>query len=108
VTPAGSIWSIRPTSTTATTGHFATGLRSGPRALHTAERRFRWKNGARLAELVSANYFDLLKVKPVLGRCFLAGERREQEGGAPVAVISYGMWRTRFGGDPKVLGKVIR
>jgi predicted permease len=60
------------------------------------------------AELVSPNYFDLLKVKPVLGRAFLAEERGEREGGAPVAVISYGMWRTRFGGDPKVLGKTIR
>jgi predicted permease len=60
------------------------------------------------AELVSANYFDLLKVKPVLGRTFLPAEGREQEGGAPVAVISYGMWRTRFGGDAKVLGKIIR
>jgi len=60
------------------------------------------------AELVSPNYFDLLKVKPVLGRVFLPEERSEQEGGAPVAVISYGMWHTRFGGDPKVLGKTIR
>jgi len=60
------------------------------------------------AELVSANYFDLLKVKPVLGRTFRPEEGRDQEGGAPVAVIGYGMWRTRFGGDPKVLGKVIR
>ena len=60
------------------------------------------------AELVSANYFDLLKVKPVLGRVFLAEERGEREGGAPVAVISYAMWQNRFGGDPKVLGKIIR
>jgi len=60
------------------------------------------------AELVSPNYFDLLKVKPVLGRAFLAEERGEQEGGAPVAVISYAMWQNRFSGDPKVLGKIIR
>jgi predicted permease len=60
------------------------------------------------AELVSANYFDLLKVKPALGRTFRPDEGRDQEGGAPVAVISYGMWRTRFGGDSKVLGKTIR
>ncbi len=60
------------------------------------------------AELVSANYFDLLKVKPVLGRTFLREEGRDQEGVAPVAVISYGMWQARFGGDPKVLGKIIR
>ena len=59
------------------------------------------------AELVSPNYFDLLKVKPVLGRGFLPEEVR-QEGGAPVAVISYGMWQSRFGGSPNVLGKTIR
>jgi predicted permease len=59
------------------------------------------------AELVSPNYFDLLKVKPVLGRGFLPEEARA-EGGAPVALVSYGMWRTRFSGDPKVLGKTIR
>ena len=60
------------------------------------------------AELVSANYFDLLKVKPLLGRTFLPEEGRDQEGGAPVAVISYRMWQIRFGGDPKVSGKTIR
>jgi predicted permease len=59
------------------------------------------------AELVSANYFDVLKVKPVLGRAFLP-EEAEHEGGVPVAVISYGMWQGRFRGDPKVLGKTIR
>jgi predicted permease len=59
------------------------------------------------AELVSANYFDLLQVKPVLGRTFLP-EEGAQEGGAAVAVIGYRMWQTRFAGDPKVLGKTIR
>jgi predicted permease len=59
------------------------------------------------AELVSSNYFDLLKVKPVLGRGFLPEEVRA-EGGAPVAVISYGMWQTRFGGNSNVLGKTIQ
>ena len=60
------------------------------------------------AELVTANYFDLLRVKPALGRTFLPEEGRDQEGAAPVAVISYGMWQTRYGGDRKVLGKTIR
>jgi predicted permease len=59
------------------------------------------------AELVSANYFDVLKVRPVLGRTFLP-EEADHEGAAPVAVISYGMWQGRFRGDPKVLGKTIR
>jgi predicted permease len=60
------------------------------------------------AELVSANYFDLLKVKPVRGRTFLPEEGHDREGGAPVAVISHRMWQARFGGDPKVLGQTIR
>ncbi|MGA2181548.1 MAG: ABC transporter permease [Bryobacteraceae bacterium] len=60
------------------------------------------------AELVSPNYFDLLKVRPVLGRAFLPEEGRDQEGSAPVAVIGYGMWQARFGGDARVLGKTIR
>jgi predicted permease len=59
------------------------------------------------AELVSANYFDLLKVKLAMGRGFLPEELR-QEGGTPVAVISYGMWQSRFDGSPDVLGKTIR
>ncbi len=60
------------------------------------------------AELVSANYFDVLQVKPFLGRAFLPEEDRAQEGGAPVAVISYRMWQTRYASDPKILGKIIR
>jgi predicted permease len=60
------------------------------------------------AELVSANYFDVLEVKPALGRTFLPEEGREREGGYPVAVISYRMWQNRFHGDPKVLGRAIR
>jgi hypothetical protein len=60
------------------------------------------------AELVSANYFDLLGVKPVLGRVFLPEEGADRPGAFPVAVISYRMWQNRFHGDPSVLGKEIR
>ena len=60
------------------------------------------------AELVSANYFDVLKVKPILGRSFLAEENADQPGAFPVAVISYRMWQNRFHGDREVLGKDIR
>lgn len=60
------------------------------------------------AELVSANYFDLLQVKPVLGRTFLPEEGGDQAGAYPVAVISYKMWQRRYQGEPDVLGKTIR
>ena len=60
------------------------------------------------AELVSANYFDVLKVKPVLGRAFLPEEGAEKPGAFPLAVISYKMWQNRFHGDRNVLGKEIR
>ncbi|HWB97560.1 MAG TPA: ABC transporter permease [Bryobacteraceae bacterium] len=59
------------------------------------------------AELVSPNYFDVLKVKPLLGRTFRP-EEGAQEGSSPVAVISYGTWQSRYHGDPKILGKTIR
>ena len=60
------------------------------------------------AELVSANYFDVLKVKPILGRSFLPEEGADKPGAFPVAVISYRMWQNRYHGDRNVLGKVIR
>src|SRR5215472_7426382 len=60
------------------------------------------------AELVSANYFDVLEVKPVLGRTFLPEEGGEREGGYPVAVISYQMWQNRFHADPNLPGRTIR
>lgn len=58
------------------------------------------------ATLVSANYFDVLGVKPALGRSFLPGEDKSP-GGAPVAVISDRLWHLRFGGDPAIVGKTI-
>ncbi|MBV9926086.1 MAG: ABC transporter permease [Acidobacteria bacterium] len=54
--------------------------------------------------LVSANYFDVLEVRPALGRGF-AAEEGTQPGAASVAVISHGLWRDRFGADPSVVGK---
>jgi predicted permease len=60
------------------------------------------------AELVSANFFDVLRVKPVLGRTFLPEEGADKPGAFPVAVISYRMWQNRFHGDRNALGKEIR
>ncbi|HYK89426.1 MAG TPA: ABC transporter permease [Acidobacteriota bacterium] len=56
--------------------------------------------------VVSANYFDVLGVRPVPGRGFLPGED-EKPGGAPVAVISHRMWQTRFGANPEIVGQTL-
>src|SRR5262245_29226256 len=56
--------------------------------------------------LVSGNYFDALGVTPALGRAFLPEEDRTP-GAHPVAVVSYGLWRRRFGADPKLVGRAI-
>jgi predicted permease len=66
------------------------------------------KTGRAWAELVSANYFDVLQVKPVLGRTFLPEEGGDRAGAYPVAVISSNLWRNRYHSDPRVLGKTIR
>ena len=55
--------------------------------------------------VVSANYFEALGVHPMLGRGFQSGED-EGRNAHPVTVISYWMWKQRFGGDPNVIGRV--
>src|SRR5262245_16582375 len=52
---------------------------------------------------VTAGFFETLGVAPALGRGFLPHE--DQPGAEPVAVISHGLWRQRFGGEPDVIGK---
>jgi macrolide transport system ATP-binding/permease protein len=54
--------------------------------------------------MVSANYFDAIGVRPVLGRGFEAGEDVGRNS-HPVTVISYQMWQERFHGDPNVIGQ---
>ena len=56
--------------------------------------------------LASANYFDLLGASAALGRTFTM--RDEIPGIATVAVISDGLWRRGFGGEPGVLGRKLR
>jgi len=58
------------------------------------------------AASVSASLFSLLGTSPALGRTFAAGEDRE--GAGPVAVLSYSLWRDRFGLDANVLGTSVR
>lgn len=57
--------------------------------------------------LVSANFFDVLAIRPVQGRTFRPDEDRTP-GAHPVAVISHALWQTRLGGDPAVVGKEVR
>ena len=52
--------------------------------------------------VATANYFDVLGVRPILGRGFLP-EEDLKPGGAPVAVISYRLWQTHFGASPNVV-----
>ncbi|MEO8370749.1 MAG: ABC transporter permease, partial [Candidatus Solibacter sp.] len=59
-------------------------------------------------ELVSGNYFDVLGVRPALGRTFTPQEDANTPGAFRVAVISYRLWRSRFRGDPAVIGKTLR
>ena len=54
----------------------------------------------------SSNYFALFGGRPVLGRTFTAEEDRP--GGPGVAVMSYGLWQRRFGGDPTILHQTVR
>ena len=53
--------------------------------------------------LVSAGFFSLLGVRPVLGRDFMPQE--DQPGGGRVVLLSHGLWQRRFASDPNILGK---
>src|SRR5262249_17273507 len=59
-----------------------------------------------IGQIVSGNYFTTLGVRPALGRFFLP-EEDLTPGTHPVIVISHGLWRRRFGGDPAVIGKTV-
>jgi predicted permease len=67
-----------------------------------------WRGASERAngELVSGNYFDVLGVRPALGRMLNAADDRVP-GAHPIAVLSYGYWQRRFGGDPLVLNQTI-
>jgi predicted permease len=57
-------------------------------------------------DLVSGNYFDVLGVRPAIGRVFNASDDRVP-GAHPIVVISYGYWQRRFGGDPAILNQSV-
>jgi putative ABC transport system permease protein len=55
------------------------------------------------AAVVSANYFDLFEVKPMMGRTFLAAD--DNLGAPALLMLTYEYWKNRFGGDPEIVGK---
>lgn len=54
---------------------------------------------------ISATFFSILEIKPVLGRNFNAEE--DHRGANPTVLISEGLWKRRFNSDPNILGKPI-
>ncbi len=54
---------------------------------------------------VDPHFFSVLGVLPLLGRSFTSEEGRED--GPPAVILSHGMWKRRFGGDPQIVGKSI-
>ncbi len=67
-----------------------------------------WSGGAEprqlQGELVSANYFDVLGLRPAMGRFFMPDEDT-QPSGNDVAVLSYSLWTNKLGSDPAIIGK---
>jgi predicted permease len=59
-----------------------------------------------LAQVVSGNYFDVLGLRPALGRTFQPHED-QKPGAYPVAVLSHGLWERRFGSDRSGVGREI-
>ena len=57
-------------------------------------------------QVVSANYFDILEVKPILGRTFLP-EEDKNVGANAVVVLSHSFWQRRLASDPNIVGKSV-
>ncbi|MBV9072826.1 MAG: ABC transporter permease [Acidobacteria bacterium] len=81
---------------------------SGVLATDQAQVGVQWHNQPELVsgELVSGNYFDVLGVKPALGRLLVQSDDDVQERN-PVVVLSYAYWQRRFGSDPRVVNDTI-
>jgi len=58
-------------------------------------------------QIVSGNYFDMLQIKPVMGRAF-APDEDGAPGAHPVVVLGYSLWQRRLASDPNVVGKTLR
>jgi len=58
-------------------------------------------------QVVSANYFDVVQISPILGRTF-APDEDKIVGGSPVLVLGHSLWQRRFGSDANIVGKKVR
>lgn len=58
-----------------------------------------------LTHAVTANYFDVLGTRAFLGRTFTQGD--DEPGRGDVVMLSYALWRAKFGGDPSLVGRAI-
>jgi predicted permease len=77
-------------------------------ASHSADRLADGESAAEIqAEIVSENYFEVLGVRPWLGRLFLP-EESSSPGRVPVVVLSHSFWQRRFNGDEQCIGRTIR
>jgi predicted permease len=59
-----------------------------------------------MGQIVTSNHFDMLGIRPLLGRLLQPPD--DVPGAERVAVISYAMWRSDFGGDPAVVGRTVQ
>jgi putative ABC transport system permease protein len=81
---------------------------AGVLAMFKAQVGVQWHNTPSLAnsELVSGNYFNLLGLKPALGRLFVADDSATR-GASPLVVLSYRYWTQNFASDPSVIGQAL-
>jgi len=56
--------------------------------------------------VVSWDFFEMLGIRPILGRTFLPGE--DEPGAEPLIVLSHHYWREKFGSDPNVVGTILQ
>ena len=101
---------VRAPIRTSATSSEECSLLSGAVATHFAPFTIGERDQARrvFGQVVTANFFTVLGVKPVLGRFFLPAEDVDVRGAFPYAVISHRLWRRQFHGDPEMAGKVVR
>jgi putative ABC transport system permease protein len=81
---------------------------AGMLATDSTQTGVQWHNQPELAdtELVSGNYFEVLGVRPALGRLFVQADDVTQNA-SPVVVLSFAYWQRRMGSDPKILDQTL-